>query len=627
MAIARLQAKVGQVGKGAAHAEYIAREGKYAARLERGEKLEATEAGNMPAWAAAEPALFWQAADRHERANGTAYREFELALPRELTPDDRAALVRDWVRQEIGDRHAYQWAIHNPRAVDGGEQPHAHLMFSERQRDGIDRNPDRYFKRYNAKAPEKGGARKGYGPNAGQTLKAAERVDELKALRSRWADLVNAHLERAGLDERIDMRSYREQGIEREREGRQKPSDWHQGGKATAIEFRQMRAEQEQAAADFRQVVPVGLVSTLEDQRRRLDAIRQEIQTKAAAELAQLRAERDRNTAELTAKRAAEDAAREQERADRQASLEAKAAELVRAKAPPAIQAPAPDRDQVTTAAPAPIHPRQEQHRRDVAALLEPTPPAVPAVEAPAQPPGLHSRDFGTIPKAPQPKAPERTAEQVYADLLQPILARYQEAAAAAIETLRADRERWSQANEAHQAAKPGMVRLPGSLPKWERAGDALEQERRGFYGREMDLQRVTPLTIQWAARDELRRDHPEVVAKADAEKKAREDRERADRQRGQEAKDKERATARVGADFDAMADKRRFKMFGYHDHSDDWKATPPRLRELIDDYLALPKERRETALKSMVADPRAREEIRGLIEQRKQTLSKQHTR
>ena len=156
MAIARLQAKVGQVGKGAAHAEYIAREGKYAARLERGEKLEATEAGNMPAWATADPALFWQAADRHERANGTAYREFELALPRELTPDDRAALVRDWVRQELGDRHAYQWAIHNPRAVDGGEQPHAHLMFSERQRDGIDRNPDRYFKRYNAKAPREG---------------------------------------------------------------------------------------------------------------------------------------------------------------------------------------------------------------------------------------------------------------------------------------------------------------------------------------------------------------------------------------------------------------------------------------------------------------------------------------
>jgi hypothetical protein len=457
-----------------------------------------------------------------------------------------------------------------------------------------------------------------------------------------------------------------------------------------------MRAEQEQAAADFRQAVPVGLVSTLEDQRRRLDAIRQENQTKAAAaaDLAQLQTERDRNTAELTAKRAAEDAAREQERTGRQASLEAKAAELLRAKVPPAIQAP--------------------------------------AVEAPAQTPerfGRHSRDFGTIPKAPDrdpvtaappesqrgelvahgrapylhkpesalsyfvslrtadhkihthwgvglegaieragarvgdavkiaqtgkepatirdkdgneravqritwaveihapPKAPERTAEQVYADLLQPILARHQEAAAAAIETLRADRERWSQASEAHQAAKPGMVRLPGRLPKWERAGDALEQERRGFYGRAMDLQRVTPLTIQWAARDELRRDHPEVVAKADAEKKTREDRERADRQKEKEANDKDRANARVGDDFDAMADKRRLKMFGYHDHSDAWKATPPRLRELIDDYLALPKERRETALKRIVADPRMREEIRGLIEQRKQTLSKQHTR
>jgi len=71
----------------------------------------------MPAWAAAGPALFRQAADRHERANGTAYREFELALPRELTPDDRVALVRDRVRQEIGDRHAYQGSPHETEKI------------------------------------------------------------------------------------------------------------------------------------------------------------------------------------------------------------------------------------------------------------------------------------------------------------------------------------------------------------------------------------------------------------------------------------------------------------------------------------------------------------------------------
>ena len=111
----------------------------------------------------------------------------EIALPRELEPTQRAELVRAFVRQEIGEHHAYQWAIHTPNAADGGEQPHVHLMFSERQCDGIERDPDQYFKRYNAKAPEKGGARKGYGPSAGKTLTAAERATELKALRERWA--------------------------------------------------------------------------------------------------------------------------------------------------------------------------------------------------------------------------------------------------------------------------------------------------------------------------------------------------------------------------------------------------------------------------------------------------------
>ncbi|WP_407217985.1 MobA/MobL family protein [Escherichia coli] len=101
--------------------------------------------------------------------------------------------MREFVRQEIGDRHAYQWALHVPTAADGGEQPHFHLMFSERQVDGIDRDPEQYFKRYNAKAPEKGGARKGYGPSAGQTLTKAERAAELKELRGRWEAMCNAH--------------------------------------------------------------------------------------------------------------------------------------------------------------------------------------------------------------------------------------------------------------------------------------------------------------------------------------------------------------------------------------------------------------------------------------------------
>ncbi len=255
VAIARLCVRVGKAGKAAPHAAYIARAGQYAERLERGEKLEATEAGNMPAWAAADPMLFWQAADAHERANGTTYREFEIALPRELTPEQRVALVRDFVRQEIGDRHAYTWAIHVPTAADGGENPHVHLMFSERQIDGIERDPEQYFKRYNAKNPERGGCRKGYGPSAGKTLTRAERAVELKALRARWQALCNAHLERAGSQERIDMRSNAERGIAEPPERKQGPKRWRGDGKKKILEFRAAKREAAEVQAELTNVI------------------------------------------------------------------------------------------------------------------------------------------------------------------------------------------------------------------------------------------------------------------------------------------------------------------------------------------------------------------------------------
>ena len=212
MASYHLSVKTGGKGKAASHADYIAREGKYA--REKDNDLEHTESGNMPAWAAHKPAEFWKAADTFERANGCTYREIEIALPREFTPAQRLELVRDFVQQEIGDRHAYQFAIHNPRAaIEGGEQPHAHIMFSERLNDGIERDPQPYFKRANTKKPERGGAKK---VRFGET--PTERKAYLIAQRERWADLQNKHLERYQHIDRVDARSLKAQGIEREPE-------------------------------------------------------------------------------------------------------------------------------------------------------------------------------------------------------------------------------------------------------------------------------------------------------------------------------------------------------------------------------------------------------------------------
>ena len=212
MASYHLSVKTGGKGNASPHADYIAREGKYA--REKDSDLEHKESGNMPAWAAHNPSEFWKASDTFERANGCTYREIEIAIPRELKPEQRIELVRDFVKQEIGDRHAYQFAIHNPKAaIDGGDQPHAHIMFSERMNDGISRDPQQYFKRANNKEPERGGARKA---RFGETH--TERKDHLVAQRERWADLQNKHLERYQHADRVDARSLKAQGIEREPE-------------------------------------------------------------------------------------------------------------------------------------------------------------------------------------------------------------------------------------------------------------------------------------------------------------------------------------------------------------------------------------------------------------------------
>lgn len=232
MASYHCSVKVGGKGQASGHAAYIAREGRCAERAGY-EDLEATGHGNMPAWAEDEPALFWTAADRHERANGATYREIEIALPRELDPAQRQALVLDFIGQEIGERHAHQWAIHNPgAALAGGEQPHAHLMYSERTVDGIDRDPEQYFKRYNGQHPELGGCRKD----------SAGTEERLLETRQRWAEAQNAHLQQHGHAARVDHRSLADQGIDR-------APEQHLGGRRV----RQLAPEQREALLERRE--------------------------------------------------------------------------------------------------------------------------------------------------------------------------------------------------------------------------------------------------------------------------------------------------------------------------------------------------------------------------------------
>ncbi len=184
------------------------------------------ESGTLPPWARGSAARFFAAADEHERANGNSYRELELALPVELSDAERGKLVREFVAEQIGSGHAYSWAIHEPK----GHNPHVHIMFSERKLDGIERGPEQYFKRANAKNPERGGHAKS------DRFTNSHGPEEVVALRARWAEVQNQALERGGFDARVDHRSLAAQGIDRE-------AMRHRGPAVSGIEARGQVAE------------------------------------------------------------------------------------------------------------------------------------------------------------------------------------------------------------------------------------------------------------------------------------------------------------------------------------------------------------------------------------------------
>ncbi|TBF88307.1 Ti-type conjugative transfer relaxase TraA (plasmid) [Rhizobium leguminosarum] len=150
-------------------------------------------------WAMKRSAL-WNAAERAEkRSDARIAREFEIALPHELTPDQRLALTRAFAA-DLANRYgaAVDFAIHRPGEASDIRNSHAHLMMTTRQ------------------VTEAGLGDKTLLERENRWLLANHLPPsqlQLKDLRQAWEHLANTHLERAGLDIRIDNRSHLEAGI------------------------------------------------------------------------------------------------------------------------------------------------------------------------------------------------------------------------------------------------------------------------------------------------------------------------------------------------------------------------------------------------------------------------------
>ena len=185
------------------HAEYITRQGAYEKIRDREEDFVYRSFGNMPSWAKSD-LDFWEAAEENRRKNGRAYREIRLGLQEELSLAENIQTIETFLKDSgIQDNHAYSYAIHDKTAMFSDEHRniHAHIMFSEKIAEkNRPLSAEEYFKRYTVQSD--GSITGGY-----KTERFWATQNSIVQLREKWADIVNEHFEKKGLDIRVSEKT------------------------------------------------------------------------------------------------------------------------------------------------------------------------------------------------------------------------------------------------------------------------------------------------------------------------------------------------------------------------------------------------------------------------------------
>ena len=136
---------------------------------------------HAPDWVSDRSELWNRVEESETRKNSQVAREVRVALPDELSHDERVELVRGFCQSAFVDRGMVaDIAIHAPGKEGDERNHHAHIMMTTREIDAegfTTKNRD-----WNGK-------------------------DVLEGWRSSWAEVSNEALERSGLDERIDHRT------------------------------------------------------------------------------------------------------------------------------------------------------------------------------------------------------------------------------------------------------------------------------------------------------------------------------------------------------------------------------------------------------------------------------------
>ncbi len=223
-------------------------------------------------------AALWNAAEAAEkRKDARTAREWELALPVELSHEDGRDLALEFAR-DLASRYGVAVDVSVHRAGHGDERNiHAHLLCTTRK-----------FGRSESGAPllgEKADIELSDSERKKRNLKKEDPLkrsaDEISELRALWSQRTNAALELAGLDVRVDHRSYADRGIDRE-------ATFHLGHKAAAMErdgkhTRIGDANREIEARNAERAAAEADIKQAEEELARLQAAQQHDQDAATA--------------------------------------------------------------------------------------------------------------------------------------------------------------------------------------------------------------------------------------------------------------------------------------------------------------------------------------------------------
>lgn len=168
---------------------------------------------NAPEWASDRQKLWNEVEKKDRKANSRYAKEFNVALPVELTNEEQKALITKFVQETFVDKGMVaDVAIHR----DHEENPHAHVMLTNRPF-----NPDGSWglKSKTQYILDKNGKQlltKNGNPKQRKIwLVDWDKPGKVEEWRHAWAEEVNSLFQAKGMPERISEKSYEEQGIEK----------------------------------------------------------------------------------------------------------------------------------------------------------------------------------------------------------------------------------------------------------------------------------------------------------------------------------------------------------------------------------------------------------------------------